>query len=449
MRRIGALAVGLVVVAGCGGGTATTTTAGTTTAPTTTTTATTTTQTPVTGTWFDGLDVGTCFQDTASPEEGSIDFSVPADVVPCERSHDNEIVALVPITPGDGGAFPGTDAASAESLDLCLIEYESFLGRPIDDSGLTGLQIFPDGSDWELGVTWAVCSVFGSEPLVGSAASAGLSAPGATLAILGQDGDIVGLWLVDGATGSLTTRIATPDDLSIKSQPSWTPDGSAIAVAVAGPDGDGDLFLLSSDGSGSVPLVEAPGDDDRPVISPVGTKFAFVSDRDDGELDIYSIDFDGDGTVMRLTDFSDRDSSPSWSPDGTEIAFRRRADGNSDIYVMNADGTDVRRLTTDPGFDGDPAWSPDGSEILFTSDRSGNYDIWVMNADGSGQLQLTDHPADDEFPSWSPDGELIAFQSDRHGGTSVWIMRWDGSEQTNLTWRAPTGYPAFAPVGIG
>ncbi|MFH1105489.1 MAG: septum formation family protein [Actinomycetota bacterium] len=450
MRRTGALAGLIVILAACGGdgGAGSTTTTVTTTATTTTTAPTTTTTTIAAGagTWFEGLHAGDCFDDTATG--GGMDFSVPVDVVPCPSPHDNEAVAFVTLTPGADGGYPGDDAVGPESLELCGDEYQAFLNHSIDESGLFGFQIFPDATDWENGVDWAVCGLYGSEPLVGTAASGGLTAPGETLAVLAETNGVADIWLVDGSTGELVTNLTGPAGTEVLSQPSWAPDGSGIAYAATGPGGDGDIYLVSTDGLGVAPLLEAAGQDDRPVLGPVGTKLAFISDRDAEEFEIYSIDFDGDGTVTRITDFADRDSSPSWSPDGTELAFRRRVDGNSDVYVMNADGSNVRRLTTDPGFDGDPAWSPDGSEILFSSDRSGNFDIWVMNADGSGQVPLTDHPADDEYPAWSRDGELIAFQSTRQGGTSVWIMRWDGSEQSNLTWRAPTGYPAFAPVDM-
>ena len=91
-------------------------------------------------------------------------------------------------------------------------------------------------------------------------------------------------------------------------------------------------------------------------------------------------------------------------PDGERIAFFSDRDGNFEIYVMNADGTGVSRLTDEPGADALPAWSPDGERIVFVSDRSGNEEIFVMNADGTAVEQLTDDPADDVEPAWSPAG---------------------------------------------
>jgi tol-pal system beta propeller repeat protein TolB len=217
----------------------------------------------------------------------------------------------------------------------------------------------------------------------------------------------------------------------------------------AGPGNDGDLYLASTEGLGIVAILAGEGaGEDRPAIGPVGTVVAFISNIDGDEYDIYHVDLGGDDAVTRLTDFEDRDSSPAWSPDGTQIVFRRRIAGNSEIFAMNADGSNVRQLTDDPAFDGDPNWSPDGSEIIFTSDRAGNYDIWVMNADGTDQAQITDHPAAEEYPWWSPDGEYIAFQSNRHGATQIWVMRWDGSDVSLLANDAPTRYPTWSPVTL-
>ncbi len=85
-----------------------------------------------------------------------------------------------------------------------------------------------------------------------------------------------------------------------------------------------------------------------------------------------------------------------------QIAFVSRRDGNSEIYVMNADGSGQTNLTNNPASDTFPAWSPDGSRIAFTSDRDGNQEIYVMNADGSGQTPLTNNPETDNSPVWSP-----------------------------------------------
>ena len=133
-----------------------------------------------------------------------------------------------------------------------------------------------------------------------------------------------------------------------------------------------------------------------------------------------------------ITHNSTNDWDPAWLPDGRRIAFNSDRNGDRDIYVMNADGSDVVQLTDNPGGDGDPAWSPDGRWIAFISQRDGDWDwdnwdwewdIYVMNADGSGVIQLTDNPGGDGDPAWSPDGRWIAFTS----GGNIYVMNIDGS----------------------
>ena len=103
------------------------------------------------------------------------------------------------------------------------------------------------------------------------------------------------------------------------------------------------------------------------------------------------------------------DQDGAWSPDGSQIAFESNRNNPSgmDVFVMNADGTQPKRLTDATGFNGDPTWSPDGKSIAFTSTRGGSKDIWVINADGSGLQQVTGDRGTEENPAWSPDGGLI------------------------------------------
>jgi len=93
---------------------------------------------------------------------------------------------------------------------------------------------------------------------------------------------------------------------------------------------------------------------------------------------------------------------PTTPAAGSRIAFESVRDGNGEIYVMDADGSNQTRLTNNPADDGSPAWSPDGSRIAFYSDRDGNYEIYVMDADGSNQTRITNNPAGDAFLDWSP-----------------------------------------------
>ncbi len=140
---------------------------------------------------------------------------------------------------------------------------------------------------------------------------------------------------------------------------------------------------------------------------------------------------------MRLTSVADSgeggDGGIAWSPDGSLIAFNTRRDGNSEVYVMDADGSNQTRLTNNPAHDAGPVWSPDGSRIAFIRFRDGNEEIYSMNADGSGQTRLTDKQALDRSPAWSPDGKLIAFNSNRDGDLEIYVMSTDGSGQTRLT----------------
>ena len=175
-------------------------------------------------------------------------------------------------------------------------------------------------------------------------------------------------------------------------------------------------------------------------------RIAFESSRD-GNWEIYVMNADG-SDVTRLTDHPAYDGKPSISSDGRRIVFQSSRDGNWEIYVMNADGSDVTRLTDHPSFDGDPSWSPDGRRIVFRSNRDDNPDIYVMNADGSDVTRLTDHPSFDGDPGWSPDGRRIAFRSYRDGNPDIYVMNADGSDVTRLTDHPSfDGDPGWSPDG--
>ena len=185
-------------------------------------------------------------------------------------------------------------------------------------------------------------------------------------------------------------------------------------------------------------------------------QIAFSSDRD-GNLEIYVMDADG-GNLQRLTNQPDSDFHPSWSPDGKWIAFLSRRDQvrskhgiAAEIYVMDAGGGNPQRLTNNPHADYHPSWSPDGKQIAFASVRDGNTDIYVMDADGGNQQRLTENRKNDFSPSWSPDGKRIAFASDRKGdflNYEIYVMDADGGNQQRLTEnRKKDWFPSWSPDG--
>ena len=203
-------------------------------------------------------------------------------------------------------------------------------------------------------------------------------------------------------------------------------------------------LLIAHNASGSPSSVALSG---TGILLPapdlqIAGKIAFYSTRD-GNYEIYVMDADGSG-VTRLTDDPAQDLLPTWSPDGMRIAFRSARDGDQEIYAVNVDGSGLTQLTENAVYDGKASWSPDGSKLVFFSERDGNREIYVMNADGTDVIRLIDNSAGDWTPTWSPDGTKIAFQSDRSDIWEIYVMNVDGSEQIQLS-RGQN--PSWSPDG--
>ena len=146
-----------------------------------------------------------------------------------------------------------------------------------------------------------------------------------------------------------------------------------------------------------------------------------------------------------------RDGAPSWGPGGRLIVFAAEVGREpADLYVMAADGSGRRRLTSTPAVEANPVFSPDGTRIAFESDRDGNSEIYVMEADGGNVRRLTNDPASDAFPAWSPDGTRLAFMSDRNkrAASDIYTMdATDGSKIERLTTDLANWSPQYSPDG--
>jgi TolB protein len=233
----------------------------------------------------------------------------------------------------------------------------------------------------------------------------------------------------------------------------WSPDGEFYAYESIDPmTYDSEVMVIGADGTGMINLSSHPAAHDIcPTWSPDGSMVAFTSDRD-GDYDIYLVNAGGTG-LKRVTDHPEEDSCAYWSPLGDKLVFTSNRDGNQEIYDINPDGTQPRRLTVNTAIDElhpPSPWSPDGTRIAYASWIPGgfNRDIFLMNADGSSQVNLTQSPGVEGFPAWSPDGTVIAFDSDSGTDSQIYLIRPDGSGIQQLT-NSPefNQHPAWSPDG--
>lgn len=263
--------------------------------------------------------------------------------------------------------------------------------------------------------------------------SSQLASPGGKIAFtsLNENWDIYSM----NAGGSSLTQLTTAPSNEI--QPAFSPYGTQIAF-VSDKAGNNDIYIMNVDGTAIQQLTTDPASDERPAWSPDGTQLVFISTRD-GNDELYLTDTSGI-TMKRLTSNQWVDGYPSWSPDGSHIVFARNVDDNTDIYVMDLSTGIEKNLTEDPARDSYPAMSPTG-KIAFLSNRENPefpfYHLYVMEADGSNVVKISQDHVMWECPAWSPQGTMLAFvgstEVDRKTTTDIYLMDVEGTQMINLT----------------
>ena len=263
----------------------------------------------------------------------------------------------------------------------------------------------------------------------------------------GGDGFTNDIYVMD-ADGKRQTRLTdSPND---DSAPVWSPQGDKIAF-VSDRRGAFEIFLMNADGSNQRPLRN-----DGPVVgfdfvwSPDGTRLAYPSG---GDIYVVEVAATGgvDSTAAPLNISTGKpagslDLEPSWAPGGGRLVIRNATNcpGCSDLYTLNADGTDRVQITSAVGAEANPRWSPVGQQIAYEYLNNGR-DLYVVNADGTGAVKVSGEVGSQGPAAWSPDGTHVAFVSGV--GTNVYAAGADGSGLTQLSDLPASGTVFWSPDG--
>jgi TolB protein len=241
----------------------------------------------------------------------------------------------------------------------------------------------------------------------------------------------------DGAGQAPVTRNG-----SINLMPVWSPDARSLAYT-SYKHGYPDLYrAFPFERRPEQTLAAFVGINTSPAFSPDGKSLALTLSKD-GNPEIYVLTL-ATGTMRRLTRNAGIDTEPTWSPSGHQLAFISDRNGSPNIYVMEVQGTSVRQLTSG-GFHTQPRWSPKGDSLVYTA-RQSVHDLWIVNVDGSNPRRLTAGSGDSQGATWAPNGRHLAFQSNRNGRWQIFAMLADGSGQEAIT-RAPgeATSPSWSP----
>jgi TolB protein len=248
-----------------------------------------------------------------------------------------------------------------------------------------------------------------------------------------------GMWVAepDGSDERLLVDREGPEG-----NPSWSPDGRLLAFTAPDPEPAPNglmdrtaIFVVAADGSGLRKLTDAqPGEyPGPPVWSPDGSRIAyttFVGDLVDGAI----WEVNADGTGQQLVIELGYPVGLSWSPNGQMLLFDGLGpDGDTQVFSFELNRGRLLQLTAEPGLDRHAAWSPDGSSIIFASDRAGSPQLFIMEADGSNVREFVSRPGRTSVgPVFSPDGSRLAFTSSQGDGTQVVVVNADGSGWRSL-----------------
>ncbi len=242
------------------------------------------------------------------------------------------------------------------------------------------------------------------------------------------------VWVMDydGANQHQLTSLHT-----ISLTPRWSPDATRIAFTCFEPANgvvSPQLCMYSVDAGKTVTFPRFRGTNSSPAWSPDGSQLIFSSSML-GNPELFVTDANG-GKPKRLTFSNGASTSPTWNPKtGQTVVFVSDRGGIPKLYIMNADGTNASELDVpDKGYLIDPAWHPNGQLLAFSWRRpEGNYDIYLMDVPSRRITEITRDTGRNERPSWAPDGRHIVFESTRGGTRQIWVMLADGSQAHQLT----------------